>query len=86
MIIGTTLFAFSLTEWFKKPEYFVFKSICYGGFAFFLTIPITHLIINEMLFNNYGDKFSFIPSAIWYVSGAIAYIMGLLVFTMRYLD
>lgn len=45
-LIGSSLFAFSLTEWFKSQEYFVFKSICYGGFSFFLTIPISHLIIN----------------------------------------
>jgi len=55
MIIGVTLFALSMTEWFRKPENLVLKSICYAGFAFFMFVPISHLVINEVFFDNYGD-------------------------------
>jgi adiponectin receptor len=83
MLIATTLFVLSLTDWFKKPENFVLKSICYGGFAFFLLIPISHLVINEIFFHNYGGDFSFLPSMQWYILGALCNLIGLIAFTKR---
>jgi len=83
MLIGITIFILSLTDWFRRPENFIYKSICYGGFGFFYLIPMAHLAINEIIFNNYGDKFSFLPSLHWYLLAAVSDFMGLYIFAKR---
>jgi adiponectin receptor len=81
--LGITLFILTLFKYLHRPENFVLKSLAYGGFAVSLAIPLGHGIVNEVIFNNYGDSFSIKSSMVYYVFGAISYIFGLYVYTVR---
>lgn len=46
-------------------------------------IPIFHLVINEFVFDNYGDPYKFSSSYPYYIFGISSYILGLYIFTVK---
>lgn len=57
--------------------------MAYGGFGISLAIPLTHMIINEIAYDNYGDPFSLYTSIIQYLLVGASYLGGLYVYTVR---
>ena len=55
----------------------------YGGFGISLSIPISHLVVNEIIFLNYGDPYQFTPSLPYYISLGVSYLFGLYVYVAR---
>lgn len=82
-IIGGTLFVFTLFDFLHRPENLVIKSLAYGGFGVSLVIPIIHMLLNEFVYGNYGDPFSFALSVPDYALVGFCYLMGLYVYTVR---
>lgn len=81
--MGFTLFVFSLFEYLHRPENLRMKSLAYGGFGVSLSIPLGHLMVNEVIFNNYGDPFSMKSSIGYYLLCGFFYLFGLYVYTVR---
>ena len=52
----------------------------YATFGLSLTIPLGHLLINELLYDNYGDPFQFSTSAPYYLLLGASYLFGLYVY------
>lgn len=82
-ILGLSLFIVSLFSILHRPENFTLKSLAYGGFGVSLSIPLSHGVINELYFNNYGDQFSMSSSLIYYLLCGFCYLFGLYIYTAR---
>jgi hypothetical protein len=48
-----------------------------------MIVPLSHMIINEMVFDNYGDPYEFSSSLVYYILLAVSYCLGLYIFTVR---
>ena len=81
--IGLSLFIITLFEYLHRPQNFVLKSCAYGGFGVSLVIPLSHAMINEIVYNNYGDNFSMVASLEEYIAVGISYLGGLYIYTVR---
>jgi hypothetical protein len=57
MLGAISLFTLSLFEWIHKSSNKNFKALFYGGFGCSMIIPMSHILINELVYANYGDKF-----------------------------
>ena len=44
---------------------------------------MTHMIINEVIYNNYGDNFEFLGSLPYYFLLGASYLGGLYIYTVR---
>jgi len=55
----------------------------FGGFGLSNFIPIAHLLINELVFNNYGDPYEFSPSLPYMLLLGASYLTGLYVYAVR---
>lgn len=84
MSIGISLFILSVFEWLHRPEQVNVKAFLYGGFGVFNIIPMSHLLINDFFFDNFGDTYSFSPSLPYYFMIGVSYLTGLYVYTVRY--
>ena len=50
-----------------------------------MAVPLSHMIINEIVFDNYGDPYEFSSSLVYYILLVLSYSLGLYIFTVRYL-
>jgi adiponectin receptor len=82
VIIAIILFTASLFEFMHTPEFRTFKSICYGSFGIIVSVPLFHMLINEVFFPN-GDKFTFVNSIPLFFALGASYLGGLVVYTKR---
>ena len=82
-VVALVLFALTLMDFFNKPENENIKSMAFAGFAISLLIPLTHMLINEKLFNNYGDPFTSDTSLGYYVLLSFSYAFGLAIYLAR---
>jgi len=77
-------FVVCLFEWIHKLGNEKYRSLLFGTFGMSMFIPLSHLVINDVMYNNYGDPFSFTSSITYYVLLASSYMLGLYIFTVRY--
>lgn len=56
---GGSIFVILLFDWVHEPKHGNMKGLLFGGFGVSTSIPLVHILINQMLFDNYGDKFDF---------------------------
>jgi len=56
----------------------------YAGFGLFNIVPISHLLINDFVYDNFGDTYKFAPSIPYYLLLGASYLFGLYVYTVRY--
>lgn len=82
--LGLSLFIVSLFEYLHREENLKIKSLCYGGFGISLSIPLLHILINSIVFNNYGDPFSNKDSVGYYLLCGFFYLFGLYIYTVRF--
>lgn len=83
-IAGGVIFVISLFEWIHKLENGHMKAFLYGGFGISLSIPLTHLVLNETIFNKEGgDPFQILSSVPYYLLCGASYLYGLYVYTAR---
>ena len=80
---ATICFILGLFEFIHKHENAIYRSIIFGTFGLSLSIPLFHLVINEFVFDNYGDPFQFSSSYPYYIFGISSYILGLYIFTVK---
>ena len=76
-------FVVCLFEWIHKPGNEKYRSVVFGSFGFSMAVPISHLVINEAFFDNYGDPYEFSSAGVYYAILISCYIVGLYVFTVR---
>jgi adiponectin receptor len=55
----------------------------FGGYGVSLLVPISHLVINELIYDNYGDPYQFSISLPYYFLLGVCYLGGLYVYTVR---
>ena len=77
------LFFISFFEWIHQPQRANLKAALYGGFGLSLSIPLAHITINEVVYNNYGDSFQLTTSIPYYILLGASYLFGLYVYTVR---
>jgi adiponectin receptor len=76
-------FVVCLFEWIHKAGNEKYRSVVFGSFGFSMAVPISHLVINEAFFDNYGDPYEFSSAGVYYAILISCYIVGLYVFTVR---
>lgn len=81
-IVAMTLFSVSLFEFMHTPKFRLLKSICYGSFGIMVSVPLFHMVINEIFFPD-GDKFTFLNSLPLFLALGASYLGGLVVYTKR---
>jgi hypothetical protein len=50
-------FVICLFEWIHKQGNEIYRSVVFGSFGFSMAVPLTHMVINEVVFDNYGDPY-----------------------------
>ena len=55
----------------------------YATFGTSLIVPISHLMINEIFYNNYGDPFEFAGSVPYTILLGASYLSGLYIYVQR---
>jgi hypothetical protein len=83
-LAAVTCFVICLFEWVHRPGNEKYRSVVFGSFGFSMAVPISHLIINEAWFDNYGDPYKFSSAGVYYALLVSCYIIGLYIFTVRY--
>ena len=73
-----------LFEWIHTKGNEHYRSIIFGTYGLSMFIPLTHLAINEFVFDNYGDPFRFSSAIPYYIMLAAFYCTGLYIFSVRY--
>ena len=84
VIIAIFCFVVCIFEWIHRPENVKYKGILFGGFGSSLAIPVGHMIINDLLYDNYGDPFKFMSSLPYYLLMGASYLGGLYIYVMRW--
>jgi hypothetical protein len=81
----TALFCFvvSLFEFIHRKENSHYRAVVFGGFGLTMVVPLSHLVINEFLFANFGDPFQFSSSYFYYFGLIASYCIGLYIFIIK---
>ena len=72
-----------LFEWIHKAGNEAIKGWMFAGFGISLIIPVGHIIINEVVFGNYGDPFILSNSIPYIVLLASSYLGGVYIYVAR---
>ena len=83
LIIASVCFVVCLFPWIHQKANKKYKAFMFGGFGIAEGIPLVHMLINEFVYDNYGDTFEFSPSFIFYVGLGASYLGGLYIYTVR---
>jgi adiponectin receptor len=83
IIFAIVCFVICLFEWIHRPEHKKYKGWLYATFGGSLSIPLSHILINELIFDNYGDPFEFSSSFVYYVLLAASYFIGLYIYVQQ---
>lgn len=84
VVAAVTCFVITLFEFIHRKENIIYRSVVFGTFGLLMAIPLTHLVVNEFLFDNFGDPFRFSSSYEYYIGLIIAYCSGLYIFSVKY--
>jgi predicted membrane channel-forming protein YqfA (hemolysin III family) len=77
MIVGALIvFPISFTDRFQDRARPILRVSVYLCLAVLTVVPLTHMTINELLFNNYNQAFSLSNSMPWYILGLVFYAIG----------
>ena len=76
-------FVFSLFEFIHKKENMKYRAILFGSFGLSMIIPLSHLVVNELVFDNFGDPFRFSSSYVYYIGLTASYCIGLYIFAIK---
>lgn len=49
-----------------------------------MIVPLSHLVVNEFVFDNFGDPFKFSSSYDYYIALILSYVIGLYIFIKKY--
>ena len=79
-----TVFFISLKDFIHTAQYFILKSVMYGSLGIFAAVPIIHLAINEVLFDNFGDPYRTSGSLVYYLLMGACYLGGLTIYALRF--
>jgi adiponectin receptor len=82
-VIAVFCFIVCLFEWIHRPGHEKYKAFLFGGYGVSMMIPISHLIINEVIYDNYGDPYIFSVSLPYYLLLGVSYLSGLYIYTVR---
>lgn len=83
-LAAVACFVICLFEWVHRPGNEKYRSVVFGSFGFSMAVPLSHLVINEVWFDNYGDPYKFSSAGVYYGLLISCYIIGLYIFTVRY--
>ena len=84
VITGLASFITSLIEWFNKKERFIFKAAILMCSSLASVVGLIHMITKELVYDNYGDSFSILPSCIFFIPCLLSYAMGFYVYVKQY--
>lgn len=70
------VFFVSFTDRFQDRKNPTLRVGIYLCLTILTVTPLTHMTINEVLFNNYNEAFSLSNSMPWYILGLICYGIG----------
>ncbi len=76
-------FVICLFEWIHRPGNEKYRSVVFGSFGFSMAVPLSHLVLNEVWLDNYGDPYKFSSAGVYYALLIACYISGLYIFTVR---
>ena len=79
-ISGVLSFSVSLIDWFQKEEHFKFKAGIFLMSGIVSVAGLIHFTIREVVYNNYGDGYSTIPSLYLFIPALGCYGIGFLVY------
>ena len=83
ILLAIICFIVCLFEWIHKPSHEKYKAFLFGGFGISVSIPCFHMLINEFLYDNYGDSFKFGPAFPYLILTGASYLGGLYIYTVR---
>ena len=55
----------------------------FAGFGCSLTVPVSHMMINELFYGNYGDPFEFSTSLPYIILLGASYLGGVYIYVVR---
>lgn len=86
MIVGAVIvFFLSFTDRFQDRARPMLRVGVYFCLAVLTVVPLTHMTINEVLFNNYNQLFSLGNSMPWYILGLVFYGTGGFFYISQYI-
>ena len=83
--LAVICFVLGLFEFIHKRENAKYRAIIFGSFGLSMIFPLSHLVVNEMIFDNFGDPFRFSSSYPYYIGLTVSYCLGLYIFAIRYI-
>ena len=83
ILIAIFCFIVCLFEWIHQPGHEKYKGLMFAGFGCSLGVPIAHMVINEVFFNNYGDPFVFSGSVPYIALLGASYLGGVYIYVVR---
>jgi hypothetical protein len=84
MFGGIASFITSLSDWITKKENLIYRAIIYSFSAVVSSIGLVHMIVIEMIYNNYGDKYRIAPSLYFYIPTLLSYLIGFIFYQSKY--
>lgn len=60
-----------------------YRAVVFGTFGFSMVVPLSHLVVNEFVFDNFGDPFRFSSAYPYYIALIMSYTIGLYIFTVK---
>jgi adiponectin receptor len=83
ILIAIVCFVACLTEWIHRPGHKAYKGMMYAGFGVSLLIPLGHMVINEVFFDNFGDPFAFTTAVPYIALLGASYLGGVYIYVIR---
>lgn len=76
LIAGTITFLSQMIDWFKRKENAIYRTATLTLSSIICVVGLTHLIVNEFVYGNYGDQYSIIPSLHFFIPALLSYACG----------
>jgi len=83
LIVACCCFVICLFEWIHRPGHEHYKGWLFAGFGISLGIPVAHMVINEIFYENYGDPFVFTSSVPYIALLGASYLGGVYIYVVR---
>lgn len=83
ILFALLCFLICLFEWIHRPQNKKYKGLLYATFGGSLTIPMCHLLLNELIYGNYGDSFEFSSATPYYLLLGVCYLVGLYIYVAQ---
>ena len=83
IVISFFCFIVLLFQWIHMRSHAIYKAFLFIGTSTAVCFPILHMMFNEVVYDNYEDKFKFTSAFPYLLLAVAAYNVGLYIYTVR---